>query len=618
MTERKPGPLRRFFVGIWDAINFTRRLVFNLIFLFVLLIFVIALSSKAPVIEPRTALVLELKGDLVEQYRADAGSRALERMLGNKTSEIQLRDVIDVIGRAAKDPNIERIVLMADDLRGAGVASLMEIGTALERFRAEGKGKEVIAVSDGMTQMPYFLASHADQILLHPDGAVLLNGFSSYRGYYKDLLDKLAITVHLFRVGEFKSAAEPYILNGASAEARQADLYWLDGLWQTWLGEVGGRRKLEPKAIQNGIEILPEAIEDAQGDMAKIALTSHLVDQLATRDQAREILIAKGVADKDKHSFRQVHWRDYQSMLRRSSLPDLRASVAVVVAEGEIVGGEQSPGTVGGESTAALLREAREDDNVKAVVLRVNSPGGEVFASEQIRREVELIKQAGKPVIASMGDVAASGGYWISMNADEIFAQPATITGSIGIFGLFVNIPATLEKIGVHTDGVGTTPFAAALDPRLPLDPAVGKVIQSIIEKGYRDFISRVASARGKQPAQIDEIARGRVWTGRQALDRGLVDKLGGLDAAIAAAAEKAKLGSDFQTRYLEKTPGAFEQFLLNISDSASAQALARIEVLRPEAALLNDADLQRPLRLLRNVHSGKPAIFAYCFCEVR
>lgn len=616
MTERKPGPVRRFFGAIWDAINFTRRLVLNLIFLMILLVVLLALSAKAPVIEPRTALVLDLKGELVEQYRADPGSRALERMLGNKSSEIQLRDVLDVIRRAGDDANIERIVLIVDELRGAGLASLTEVGAALERFRA--KGKEVVAVSDGMTQMPYFLATHADQILLHPDGGVLLNGFASYRGYYKDLLDKLAVQVHLFRVGEFKSAAEPYILNGASSEAREADRFWLDGLWLTWLTDVGGRRKLEPKAIQNGIEILPEAIEDAQGDLAKIALTAHLVDQLATRDQAREVLIAKGVADKEKHSFRQVHWRDYGALARSAALPDLRASVAVVVAEGEIVSGDQAAGTVGGESTAALLREAREDDNVKAVVLRVNSPGGEAFASEQIRREIELIKQAGKPVVASMGDVAASGGYWIAMDADEIFAQPATITGSIGIYGLFVSIPDTLAKIGVHTDGVGTTPLAAALDPRRPLDPSIAKIIQAVIEKGYRDFINRVAAARGKQPAEIDEVARGRVWTGRQALERGLVDKLGGLDAAVTAAAERAKLGSDYQTRYIEKLPSALDQFLLNVSDSAGARTLAKIELLRPESMLLDDADLQRPLRLLRTVQSGKPNVFAYCFCEIR
>ena len=617
MSDRKPGLIRRFFGGIWAAVNFTRRLVLNLIFVVLFILFISLFFSRVPVLQPRTALVIDPKGDVVEQFRRDAGSRALSGFLGEEVKEVRLRDLLHVINTAAKDTNIERIVLVPDEMSGAGVATMTEIGNALERFRATGK--EVVAVSNGMTQMQYFLAAHADQVMLHPDGAVLLQGFGSYRSYYKDLLDKLAVTVHLFRVGEFKSAAEPYILNGASSEAREADLYWLSGLWQTWLAEVGQRRKLEPKAIQNGIETLPESIKAAQGDLAKIALTSNLVDQLATRDQAREVLIAKGERDTERHTFRQVNWRDYLAGHPSESITDVRPAVAVVVAEGEIVGGEAQPGTVGGESTAELLRRVREDDTAKALVLRVNSPGGEVFASEQIRREVELIKQAGKPVVVSMGDVAASGGYWISMNADEIFAEPGTITGSIGIFGMFVNVPETLAKIGVHTDGVGTTSFAGAFDVRRPLDPAVGSVIQAVIDKGYRDFIGRVAQARGKQPNEIDEIARGRVWSGRQALERGLVDKLGGLDAAVAAAAERAKLGSNWQQRYMEKPLNAFEQFMLSFSGNAMSRALASTELaLRPEARLLADADLRRPLRLLDNVKAGKPAIFAYCFCELR
>lgn len=616
MSDGKPGFIRRFFGGIWAALNFTRRLVFNVIFLFLLVFFLSVLFAKAPLLQPRTALVVDPKGEIVEQYRSDPESRALSSFLGDEVKEVQLRDLLHVIDTAAKDTNIERIVLLPDEMTGAGLATLTEIGAALERFRATGK--EVIAVSNGMTQMQYFLAAHADQVLLHPDGAVLLQGFGSYRSYYKDLIDKLAINVHLFRVGEFKSAAEPYILNGASTEAREADLYWLSGLWQTWLSEVGQRRKLEPKAIQNGIETLPEALKAAQGDLAKLALTSNLVDQLATRDQAREVLIAKGEKDNELHSFRQISWRAYLNSHPLEAIGDMRPVVAIVVAEGEIVGGEQRAGTVGGDSTAELIRRAREDDKVKALVLRVNSPGGEVFASEQIRREIELTRTAGKPVVVSMGDVAASGGYWISMNADEIYAQPGTITGSIGIFGMFVNVPETLAKIGVHTDGVGTTSFAGAFDVRRPLDPAVGTVIQSVIDKGYRDFIGRVAAARGKQPDDIDQIARGRVWSGRQALERGLVDKLGGLDAAVASAAERAKLGTNWQQRYVEKPLNAFEQFMLGFSTNAIAQAVGRIDILRPETALLRDADLRRPLKLLDNVTAGKPAVFAYCFCDLR
>ncbi|MEO8672008.1 MAG: signal peptide peptidase SppA [Tahibacter sp.] len=616
MAETKPGLIRRFFTAIWNTLNFTRRLVLNAIFIFILIAFFTAMFGTVPVLLPRTALVIDPRGEIVEQFRTDAMARALARVAGDEGKEVQLRDLLHVIDAAAKDPNIERIVLIPDQVSGAGLATLTELGAALERFRSTGK--DVVAVSNGMNQMQYFLAAYADQILLHPDGSVLLQGFASYRSYYKDLLDKLAVEVHLFRVGEFKSAAEPYILNGASSEAREADLYWLGGLWQTYLAEVGQRRKLAPVAIQNSIQNLPEAIKDAQGDLAKLALTGNLVDQLATRDQARQALIAKGVADSDEQTFRQVGWRNYLAMHARDGMADVRPSVAIVVAEGEIVGGEQTRGTVGGESTSQLIRQAREDANVRALVLRINSPGGEVFASELIRREVELTRNAGKPVVVSMGDVAASGGYWIAMNADEIWAEPGTITGSIGIFGMFVNIPQTLAKIGVHTDGVGTSPFAAAFDVRRPLDPAVGEVIQAVINKGYRDFIGRVAAARGKQPAQIDEIARGRVWSGRQALDRGLVDKLGGLGAAVAAAAERAKLGDSWQQRYIERQVGPLDRLLLDFSENAMASVFSKLDLGLAQSTLINDVDLQRPLRLLRGITNGKPAVFAYCFCEVK
>jgi protease-4 len=379
---------------------------------------------------------------------------------------------------------------------------------------------------------------------------------------------------------------------------------------------VSTQRKLPKGALDASIENLPTSLRAAGGDLAHLALTGNLVDQLATRDQVREVLASKGA--RDGHTFRQVNFKDYLAQLNRNALPDPRRSVVVVVAEGEIVGGEQQPGTVGGESTAELLREAREDDNVKAVVLRVNSPGGEVFASEQIRREIELTKQAGKPVVVSMGDVAASGGYWIAMNADRIFAEPGTITGSIGIFGMFVNVPDTLAKIGVHVDGVGTTSFAGAFDVRRPLDPRVGEVIQTVIDKGYQDFIGRVAVARGKKAEEIDKIARGRVWSGAQALERGLVDQIGGLRDAVADAAARAKLGTDFQLRYVERTPSTFDRFLLSLSESAMAHVAAKFDFGLADSLVAHDPDLRRPLRLLQHLNAGKPAVFAYCFCEVK
>lgn len=463
MSPEQPGIISRLLHGFWNALNFTRRLVFNLIFLILLIAFIGAFFASRPMLAPRTALVLNPKGAIVEQYSADPAQRALSNLAGNGTKEVQLRDVLSVIQTATKDPRIERIVLIPDEIEGAGLATLRDIGMALDRFRAGGK--EVIAVSGGMDQNQYFLAAHANEILLDPDGSVLLEGFANYRSYFKDALDKLGVDVHLIKVGTFKSAAEPYVLNEASAAAKNADSYWMGGIWQEYLNEIAALRTLDAAKISDDIAHYDERVTAQQGDLAQLALAQKLVDKLATRAEARAMLRAKGVADGDE-GFRQIDFTRYLATLGADHLPRLGAEVAVVVAQGEIVPGEQPPGRIGGQSTAQLVRSAREDDKVKAIVLRVNSPGGETHASELIRREVTQARKAGKPVVVSMGDVAASGGYWISMDADEIWAQPTTITGSIGIFGLFVTVPETLAKLGIHTDGIGTTPLAGSLDIR--------------------------------------------------------------------------------------------------------------------------------------------------------
>jgi len=612
MAEIKRGFLARLFIGVWNLINFTRLLVFNAIFLLLVILFISALRSSSPVLRARSALVLDPRGDIVEQYTVAPAQRAFSGLLGETPKEVQLRDLLDVIDAAAADQRIERLVLVPDQIESAGFSTLREIGSALDRFRASGK--EVIAVASGMSQGHYYLAAHADEILLHPQGAVLLEGLGRYRTYYKDMLDRLGVVVHLFRVGEYKSAAEPYVRNDASPESKDADLYWMNGVWGDYLKDVATARKLDVAQLTAQIQNYPEAIKAAQGDLAKLALDQKLVDKLATRDEARTLLIEKGLRD-DK-TFRQVGFQEYLHVVQRERVLDVRRQqVAVVVAEGEIVGGEQAGGTIGAESLSRLVREAREDDAVKAMVLRVNSPGGEVFASELIRREVELTRTAGKPVIVSMGDVAASGGYWISMNANRIYAEPTTITGSIGIFGLFANIPDTLGKIGVHTDGVGTTPFAGAFDVRRPLDPNIGAVIQSVIDKGYRDFIGNVAKARGKTPEQIDAIARGRVWSGEQAKERGLVDELGGLKDAIAAAAQAANLGSDYRVRYIEKDLTFWERTALDLNTEALT-GIGRAAL--PDFARFAAPELRHQLSLLRNLAGNKLGVFAYCFCEIR
>jgi len=615
MADQKRGLIAGFFIGLWNLLNFSRRLVVNAIFLFLLVLFFFALRSGGARLAERSALVLDPKGSIVEQYTTEPVQRAVSGVLGDKTRQVQLRDILRVIDTAAADKRIERIVLKPDDIESAGLSTLREIGAALERFKANGK--QVIAVSDGMDQRQYYLAAHANQILLHPDSleGVLLSGFGAYRSYFKDALDWLGVDVHLFRVGEYKSYAEPYIRNDQSPESREADLYWMNGLWSGYLKDVAEARHLDAQKLGQLVDHFADAVQAANGDMAKLALASKLVDRLATPDEARDLLTAAGV--KQGHGYRHIDFQDYATLTERESALDVRPRVAVVVAEGEILQGEQPPGTVGGESTAKLLRQAREDDKNKAIVLRVNSPGGDAFASELIRREVELTKAAHKPLIVSMGDVAASGGYWISMDGDKIFAQPTTITGSIGIFGLFFSIPNTLAKIGVHTDGVGTTPIADALDPRRPLDPQIGAVLQSVIDKGYQDFIGRVAAARHKDRAQIDAIARGRVWSGEQALERGLVDELGGLGDALTAAAQAANLGTNFRVHYVEKPLSAWERFALSFGNDALTRFA---KTLLPEmpAGLLSQPEIRSQLRLLQSLGRGKPGVFAYCFCDLR
>lgn len=619
MSDKKPGFIRRLLRSIWDALNFTRRLVFNLVFVIILLVLFASFFRAQPRIDARTALVLDPRGIVVEQYSTDPVQRALSDLGGDGTREVLLRDVLRTIDTAAGDKRIERIVLVPDQI-GAGVSTLREIGQALDRFR--DTGKDVVVVSEFMGQGQYYLAAHASEILLDPDGAVLLEGLSSYRNYYREALDKLGVDVHLIRVGEYKSAAEPYVLNQASAEAKEAERFWIGGLWNEMLDEVAGLRGLDASAIAHDIAGIDRLVVAYRGDLAKLALERKFVDKLATRAQVRELLKSRGVADASGETFRQVGWRDYLGMHVRDALPDPRPQVAIVVAQGTIVQGERAQGAVGSTTTAQLIRSAREDDDVKALVLRIDSPGGDAYASEVIRREIEQTQAAGKPVVVSMGDVAASGGYWIAMDANEIWAQPTTITGSIGIYGLFVTIPETLGRLGIRTDGIGTTPIAGALDIRRPFNPQLETLLTSVIEKGYADFIGKVARARGRSIEQINEVARGRVWTGAQAKERGLVDKLGGLGEAVASAASLAGIGDSFRTRYVERELSTWERLAMNFGNSDVAASLVRASGWSTQlhalpARLLPKAELEQTLTLLQQLAGNRLGVVAHCFCTL-
>lgn len=615
--DKKPGLIVRLLRGFWRGVDSSRRFAVNLLFLLLALWLLSVFFAGAPKLQPRSALVIAPKGALVEQYTVDPASRALARLMGEDAPEVQLRDLLRAIEAAKDDDRIERLVIRPDGLRSAGLAALREVAAALREFRESGK--QVVAYADFLDQRQYLLAAQADEVYLHPSGAVMLEGFSRYRPYYREgLQDKLGVDVHLFRVGEYKSAAEPYILDAPSEEDRVANLFWMNDVWRRHLDDIAAARGIDAAALQAAIDDMPARLRAVDGDLAKLALEQDLVDALKTLDEVRALLIERGVRDERQHTFRQVSLDDYLGFVDRERLPiGKRPQVAVVVAQGVITDGDQPPGTIGGESTARLLRNAREDDQVKAVVLRVDSPGGGVFPSEQIRREVELLRAAGKPVVASMGSVAASGGYWISMDADAIYADPSTITGSIGIFGLWMSVPRTLEKIGVRVGGVGTTRFAGAFDPTRPLDPAVGELIQSVIDKGYRDFVGKVAAARERDEDAIDAVARGRVWSGAQAHERGLVDTLGGLRDAIDHAAELAGLEKDqYRLAWIEKPKSTFEKFLASLGGSAQARALARWTGLA--GVLVGErmqAQIARDIEWLRTQQDRPLQGVAHCFC---
>lgn len=619
MTEKRPGFLRRLFGGLWNGLDFTRRLVVNLVFLVILVLVISAMfggGDKA--LKEKTTLVLSPKGEIVEQYSGSPADVALAKALGEEVPQTQLRDILKVLEEAAKDDNIVQVMLKLDSFGGAGVSTLREVGRAIDAFQKSGK--KVIAFGEYLDQGSYYLAAHADEAYVHPEGMVLLEGLGRYRNYYRSALDKLGIQMHVFRVGTYKSAVEPYLLDGPSEAAREADAYWLGDVWNVFLEDIAKARGLDAAELRRGIDELPQRVAATGGDMAKLALDEKLVDGLKTIDEMRTMLIASGAKDDDKETFRQIGMDDY---LKRFPAPvaigDAK-QIGVIVAQGEIIDGSHPPGTIGGHSTSELVRKAREDKNIKAVVLRVDSPGGSGFASELIRRELELTRAAGKPVVISMGDVAASGGYWISMTSDTIYAEPTTITGSIGIFGLFPDASKTMDTLGLHTEGTTTTWLAGALDPRRPLDPRVGELLQSVINSGYQDFIGKVAASRKKTPEEIDGVGQGRVWSGNQALERGLVDQLGGLNDAIADAAKRADLGSDYQLVYVEKELSGFEKFMTSFAARARATLSASIaDALLPGWMQPHvNGELARDMAILKGWEKRPMATYAYCFCEVK
>jgi protease-4 len=575
MSFKPLSSLRRGFGMFWRALDATRRLVLNLAFLLIVILLLWAIfGGGVRPLAPKTSLVLDLKGDLVEQSTGGLRDTLMAGVGGASKRTVQLRDVLRVLDAAGKDSNITSVVLILDEMDGAGLAMLHEVGAAIDRVKAAGK--PVIAWSGSYDQKRYLVASHASEVYVHPMGMVMIEGFGRHRNYYRDALDKLGVTVNLMKVGTYKSFAEPYIGNGPSPAALEADTMLYNTLWTNYTSEVEKNRKLAPGTIAKNIEQLPQLLAAAGGDAAKVALDTKLVDGLKTRDEVRAEMIKRGAWDESTKTFRQVSFADYLGRHPQKVFGD---AVAVVVAEGSITEGNGGPGVVGGLSTAQQIRRAREDDQVKAVVLRVDSPGGSAFGSELIRRELQLTREAGKPVVVSMGNVAASGGYWISMAADEVIADPSTVTGSIGVFAILPTADKVVDKLGIHTAGVTTTWLADAYNPLRPLDPRFAQVVQSSINHVYSEFTAKAAQARKTSAAKIDEVGQGRVWTGVQAKERGLVDTLGSYTDALKSAARRAKLNGDYRVAYIERESSALERLFEHLGMSSAMAVNVQVKL---------------------------------------
>jgi protease IV len=607
--------LKGFFGLVWRILDGIRR-VLHLVLLLVIFGFILAaLHTSIPLVPHTAALVIAPEGELVEQLSNDTVRRAFGQASGGPAPETLLRDVTDSIAAAKSDSRIKLIVLDLGQLDSSGLSKLQEIGTALREFRAAGK--RVVASADSLDQTQYYLAAQAGEVYLDPMGLVYLDGFSYYRMFLKDAIDKLGVDVNVFRAGTYKSYTDQYSRSDMSPSERDESSVWLEALWNAYQQDVTRARSLPAGALNEFIVDEPAALQAVNGDAAKLALQRGLVTALKSRRQMADELKVLVGEDEDTHSFNAISMNQYLAAVRSKHVLKSKADskVGVVVASGEILDGHQPPGTIGGESTADLLRQARFDNGVKAVVLRVDSPGGSMFASEQILREVQTLRKAGKPVVVSMSTYAASGGYYISAAANQIFASPTTLTGSIGVFSVVPTFQRTLEKLGVKVDGIGSTALAGDMRFDRALPPARRQILQSSVDHAYADFLRRVGDGRKKSVEDVDKIAQGRVWAGVDAQRIGLVDHLGGLKDATDAAAKLAELGSDFEVTYIESELSLREQLLMQLrSESLHMAQLAGI--MPPQSAIERVLDpVLEQARAIARLNDPR-GLYAYCWCR--
>jgi protease IV len=608
--------LRGFFRLIWQALDGLRRFIHLFLMLLVLAALLAAFGSRPLKLPEAFVLVVSPQGVLVEQYAGDALGRALDASRGFARSQTLVSDLVEAIDEAAGDPRVKSIHLDVDALTGGSMDKLGEVAAALGRFSATGK--PVIASGLGLGLAQYYLAAHADEFYLDPLGAILLQGFGFYRNYYKAALEHLSVDWYVFSAGEAKSYGDAYIRDDMSAEERANLMPIAAGLWSAWREDVARVRGLEPQLLDDYVDQLLPRLRAAGGSAGRAALDAGMVDGLRSVGDVEQRLAETGGRDSDGH-YVGVYAEDYLAAVlarrpaRRESA-DNPPAVALIVASGDIMPGLQPPGMIGDETLRELLREARDDDDIHALVLRIDSGGGSQFASEAIMDELAQLRAAGKPLIVSMGGTAASGGYMISLPADEIWAHPTTVTGSIGVVAMMPNFGRLFRRLGVTVDGVGSHRNSGEfrLDREFGADSKA--VIEALVEGGYERFLAQVAEARGLRPDEVREVAEGRVWLGQAALDNGLVDRLGTLDDALAAAAELAALGDDYEVVLLEPPMSFAERAMVSLLTGATRlgfnawpkSLLARLP--------LEVRDLFTELERLDGFADPR-GIYTHCFC---
>ena len=602
---------------LWSFLGLLRKVIGMASFLVVLVFLLSLFSSRLPTIHNNSVLIVDPQGQLVDQLQGDAYERAVNEVFGEITSEVLVDDVIEALYYAKNDPRITLIVLRLDQLSGGGLSKLERIGIALDEVRESGK--KIIAYADYYSQESYYLAARVNEIYLHPEGIFFPDGYSYYSNYYKDLINKIKVDWNIFRAGAYKTAVEPFIRNNMSAESMDSRSRIAGNLWNKYETDVISVRNLADKSISNYARDLLDDIEKEKTNVASIAYDMNLFDGLLTKDQvelqiSEELNIAK--VDFNEHT---IAFNDYLAVMRLDeNSVDYEDNIAIIVASGEILNGKQAPGLIGGESTAMLLKKALYDESIHGVMLKIDSPGGSAFASEQILEQVIALQAAQKPVVVLMGSVAASGGYWIAMSADKIFASPVTITGSIGVFAMFPTLQNSLAELGIYTDGSGTNQWSGSFRIDREMSSEVKRLVQSQVDYGYDEFINKVSKHRNIPKDTVRTVAEGQIWTGAEALDNGLIDALGGFNDALNEIEALTNLSeTEYGLIYLQPEISPTESLAISFLNTLHSLDITFLKSssMSPAFDYLNSQIEQFMLPWL---HFNDPkGLYAYCFCEL-